>query len=354
MRASSRAAIPRKARRDARVDGFRAPAGGRMLDTRVLGVHDFPSGIVDALEPQRLRLLVELKRRGSISAAAEACRMGQPSATKHLKTLEAAVGEKLVERDGRASRLTEAGDVVAAHAQRVLDTLEGMQAELRALRGAELGTLTLAASTTPGSYVLPSILECFAERHPRVDVDVVIGSSRWVAERVARREVSLGLAGELDWPDGVVAEPFLDDEVIGIAAPGRVRLRGGRASVQDIGALTLLVREVGSSTRAVAERHLARAGYRPAKRWELDSSEGIKRSVRAGLGIGYVSRLVVQEELDRGEVEAFALDGAGSMRRSVYLLRPDGRDPVPAERAFIQTLCACCSASVAGCTVAPD
>jgi molybdate transport repressor ModE-like protein len=313
----------------------------------------FSSGIVDALDPQRLRLLVELRRHGSISAAAEACRMGQPSATKHLKTLEGAVGEKLVRRNGRASALTEAGEVVATHAQRVLDTLDGMQEELRALRDAERGTLTLAASTTPGSYVLPSILECFAERHPRVDVDVVIGSSRWVAERVARREVSLGLAGEVDWPDGVLAEPFLEDEVIGIAAPGRLALRSGRATAKQLASQTLLVREAGSSTRTIAERVLARASYRPAKRWELDSNEAIKRSVRAGLGIGFVSRLVVAEELERGELEAFEVAGAGAMRRSVYLLRPDGREPVPAERAFIQTLCSCCAVSVAGCTAAP-
>jgi molybdate transport repressor ModE-like protein len=312
----------------------------------------FSSGIVDALDPQRLRLLVELQRRGSISAAADACRMGQPSATKHLKTLEAAVGEPLVERNGRASRLTEAGTIVAVHAQRVLDTLDGMQEELRALRDAERGTLMLAASTTPGSYVLPSILECFAERHSRVDVDVVIGSSRWVAERVARREVSLGLAGELDWPDGVAAEPFLDDELVGIAAPGRLSLRNGRAALAEVAAATLLVREHGSSTRAVAERALARAGYRPAKRWELDSNEAIKRSVRAGLGIGFVSRRVVQEELDRGELEAFTVRGAGPMKRSICLLRPDGRDPTPSERAFIQTLCSCCATSVAGCTAA--
>ena len=306
--------------------------------------------VSDALDPQRLRLLVALRRHGSISAAADACRMGQPSATKHLKTLEAAVGERLVERAGRASRLTEAGEVVAVHAQRVLDTLDGMQEELRALRDAERGTLTLAASTTPGSYVLPSILECFAEQHPRVEVDVVVGSSRWVAERVARREVSLGLAGELDWPEGVRAEPFLDDEVVGIAAPGRLPLRHGRASAEEVASATLLVREPGSSTRAVAERALVRAGYRPAKRWELDSNEAIKRSVRGGLGVGFVSRLVVQEELDRGELEEFSVRGAGAMGRSIYLLRPDGRDPTPSERAFIQTLCTCCAASVAGCS----
>jgi LysR family transcriptional regulator, low CO2-responsive transcriptional regulator len=313
----------------------------------------FSDGIVDALDPSRLRLLVEVERRGSISAAADVCRMGQPSATKHLQTLEAAVGDKLVERHGRASRLTEAGEVVALHAQRVLDTLDGMHEELLALRAAERGTLSLAASTTPGSYVLPSILRCFADRHPRVDVDVVIGSSAWVAERVARREVQLGLAGELDLPDGVTAEPFLDDEIVGIAAPGRLGLRRGRAAPSQLAELTLLVREHGSSTRTVSDRYLARAGFRPAKRWELDSNEAIKRSVAAGLGIGFVSRLVVADELDRGELVAFTLDGAEPMRRSVYLLRPDGRDATPSERAFIRTLCSCCAASVAGCAVEP-
>src|SRR3954468_15937546 len=188
----------------------------------------FPDGIVDAIDPARLRLLVEVGRQGSISGAADACRIGQPSATKHLKTLEAAVGAKLVERVGRSSRLTEAGGVVAAQGVRVLDTLEAMQEDLRALNGAERGTLTLAASTTPGTYVLPSILQCFADRHPGVDVDIVIGPSRWVAERIALREGALGIGGEVALRGGVAAEPFLDDELIGIAAPGQLRLRRGR------------------------------------------------------------------------------------------------------------------------------
>ena len=280
--------------------------------------------------------------------------MGQPSATKHLKTLEGAMGEKLVRRNGRASSLTEAGEVVALHAQRVLDTLDGMHEELRALRDAERGTLVLAASTTPASYVLPLILECFAERHPRVGVDVVVGSSREVAERVARREASLGLAGEVEWPDGVHAAPWLRDEVIGIAAPGRLPLRGGSVTVERLASSTLLLRESGSSSRAIAERYLRRAGFWPAKRWELDSDEVIKRSVRAGLGIGFVSRLVVAEEIERGELEAFEVKGAGSMRRIVFLLRPEGREATPAEGAFIETLGTCCrAANVAGCLCEP-
>lgn len=311
----------------------------------------FPTGIVDALDPARLRLLVEVDRRGSISAAAEVCRMSQPSATKQLKALEGALGERLVERNGRASRLTEAGEIVAAHASRVLDTLQGLEEELQALRGAEKGTLALAASTTSGAYVMPSILRCFADRHPGVDVDIAIGPSAWVAERVAQRELSLGVAGEVDFPAGVRAEPFLDDELIGIAAPGRLELRRGRATVEQLERWTLLVREPGSSTRAVTERHLARAGCHPVNRWELDSNEAIKRSVKAGLGIGFLSKLVVEDEVERGELESFRIEGAEPMRRSIHLLLPDDRDSTPSERAFIATLSDCCAVSIAGCTV---
>ena len=311
----------------------------------------FPSGIVDALDPARLRLLVEVDRRGSISAAAEECGVSQPSATKQLKTLEAAVGEKLVERNGRASRVTGAGQLVVAHGARVLDTLQGLEEELAALRGAETGTLALAASTTSGSYVMPAILQCFAEKHPGVDVDIAIGPSAWVAERIAKRDYSLGIAGEVELPDGVRAEPFLDDELVGIAAPGQLQLRGGRAPVSALERWTLLVREPGSSTRSVGERHLARSGYRPANRWELDSNEAIKRSVQAGLGIGFVSRLVVGDELERGELVDFRIEGTEPIRRSIYLLYPAGRDSTPSERAFMAALSDCCAVKITGCKV---
>ena len=313
----------------------------------------FPTGIVDALDPARLRLLVEVDRRGSISAAAEACRVSQPSATKQLKTLEAALGERLVERNGRASRLTEAGQIVVGHATRVLDTLQGLEEELEALRGAETGTLTLAASTTPGAYVMPSILQCFADRHSGVHVDISIGSSAWVAERIAKREFSLGIAGEMEFPAGVKAEPFLDDELLGIAAPDRIKLRRGKAAPAELERWTLLVRESGSSTRAVADRYLARAGCHPANRWELDSNEAIKRSVRAGLGIGFVSKLAVADEIDRRELVGFRIEGTEPMHRSIHLLLPDDRESTPSERAFIATLSDCCAVSIAGCSVKP-
>ena len=123
----------------------------------------------------RMRLLVEIDRRGSLSAAAQAVGIGQPSASQHLRTLESAAGQRLVERNGRGSRLTEAGRVLATHATQALATLAAGEQELAALAGLQTGTIRLGASTAPGSYLLPDTLGCFRRDYPGVDVEVEIG-----------------------------------------------------------------------------------------------------------------------------------------------------------------------------------
>src|SRR5437879_5113834 len=109
----------------------------------------------------RMRLLVEVDRQGSLSAAAQAVGIGQPSASQHLRTLETAAGQRLVERNGRGSRLTEGGRVLAAHAAQALAALAAGEQELGALAGLQTGTIRLGASTAPGSYLLPDTLGCF-------------------------------------------------------------------------------------------------------------------------------------------------------------------------------------------------
>src|ERR671931_388798 len=102
----------------------------------------------------RMRLLVEIERQGSVSGAAEAIGIGQPSASQHLRLLEAAAGQRLVERGGRGSRLTEAGRVLAARAAQALATLGAAEEELTALTGPQTGAIHVGASTVPGVYLL--------------------------------------------------------------------------------------------------------------------------------------------------------------------------------------------------------
>src|ERR671930_497025 len=166
----------------------------------------------------RMRLLVEIDRRGSVSAAASAIGIGQPSASQHLRLLEAAAGQRLVERTGRGSRLTAAGQVLAARAAQALTSLGAAEEELGALAGLKTGTIHLGASTAPGVYLLPDTLGCFRRSYPGVTVEVELA-------------------------------PFLEDEIVGVAKPGLAPLEDGALSPARLADFMLLAREPGSSSQ---------------------------------------------------------------------------------------------------------
>jgi DNA-binding transcriptional LysR family regulator len=136
-----------------------------------------------------------------------------------------------------------------------------------------------------------------------------------------------------------------------VAKPGLLSLRDGRARPAELAEQTLLVREARSSTRRVSERALAAARIWPARVWELDSSEAIKRAAREGLGVAFLSRYAVAEEIGRGELEAFRLPGR-PLTRELHVARLARRPLSPSERGFVEALTRCCAkneAYAAGC-----
>jgi molybdate transport repressor ModE-like protein len=289
----------------------------------------------------RLRLLVEIERHGTVSAAARTVGIGQPTASEHLRLLEVAAGQRLVERNGRGSRLTEAGSLLASRAREALAALQAGEEELDALAGLEAGTIHIGASTTPGVYLLPDTLGCFRRDHPHVDVEVEIASTDEMIERLLAGRVQLALVGETEVNDRVELTPFLADEIVGIAKPGLLPIKAGRINPDTLAEQTVLVREAGSSTRQTAERSLAQ--LRPKRVWELDSSEAIKRAAREGLGVAFLSRYAVAEEIERGELAIFRLRGRPKIERRLYVARLASRPLSPSERGFITTLRRCCS-----------
>jgi molybdate transport repressor ModE-like protein len=317
-----------------------------MTDPRDLGgarPRGHPALLQRILDPLRLRLVLEVERHGSITRAAEACSMAQPTASEHLRTLEAAIGQRLYERAGRATRLTYAGQLLARHAARVLSELEGLEQDLAAHTGSRTGTLRLASCDGFGTSVLPDILCRFASEHALIDLRVRVGRSADVLRAVAQGDADLGIAGENRRLPGVVIERLLRDELVGIAPPGP----GGMPELiapPALAELTLVTSSPDSSTRALTERMLGRVGGRPARRVELDSIDALKRAVGGGLGVAFVSRLAVGDELISGALRQFALLGAGSVECWLDVIRAADRTPTPVEQAFERQLRAGCAA----------
>ena len=271
----------------------------------------------------RMRLLVEIERQGSVSAAA--------------------AGQRLVERTGRGSRLTEAGQVLAARAAQALSSLGAAEEELGALAGLQTGTIHLGASTAPGVYLLPDTLGCFRRAYPGVSVEVEVAASQEILQRLLNGRVQLALVGATQADERVELEPFLEDEIVGVAKPGLAPLRKGLLAPERMSAFMLLSREPGSSSQRVIDEELRAIGIAPAGMWELGSSEAIKRAAREGLGLAFLSRYAVAEEVERGDLESFRLAGRPLLLRHFSVARLTGRPLSPAERGFVATLTSCCA-----------
>jgi molybdate transport repressor ModE-like protein len=291
----------------------------------------------------RMRLLVEIERQGSVSGAAAAIGIGQPSASQHLRLLEAAAGQRLVERTGRGSRLTGAGQVLAARAAQALASLGAAEEELGALAGLETGTIHLGASTAPGVYLLPDTLGCFRRDYPGVTVEVEVAASDEILKRLVSGRVQIALVGASEANERIELEPFLEDEIVGVAKPGLAPLKNGNLALRGLHDFMLLAREPGSSSQRAIDQELKAIGQTPAGVWELGSSEAIKRAAREGLGLAFLSRYAVAEEVERGDLESFRLAGRPPLVRHFSVARLAGRPLSPAEESFVVTLTRCCA-----------
>ncbi len=292
---------------------------------------------MENIHPLRLRILLEIDRTGSISAAAETCAIGQPSASMHLRTLETAIGHRLVVRTGRGSTLTPAGRIVASHAARVLATLDSMRWALDELDSRGRGELIVAASLTPSIALVPPILRQFSERYPGASVKLRTVPSETVIREVARASATIGIAGEVASAEPVVRTQILMDELVGIAPVGLFR-HGALVSREELSRTSLLLGSEGSSTRLVTERYLAQAECQPAQIWAFDSYEAIKRAVSDGLGVSFISRLLVRDEIGRGELAPFRVAGVERMVRPIHAVKSSVAELTPHGAAFMSLL----------------
>jgi molybdate transport repressor ModE-like protein len=296
----------------------------------------------------RMRLLVELERQGSVSAAARAVGISQSTASEHLRLLETAAGQRLTERSGRGSRLTQAGRALSARAAQALAALSAGEEELAELAGLQTGTIHLGASTAPGVYLLPDTLGCFRAEFPNVKVEVEIAASDEILRRLLAGRVQLALVGTGSSGDKrVELDPLVEDEIVGVAQPGLLPVDDGKVAPGLLSQVMLLAREPGSSTQALVDKELEQAGVVLAGTWELGSSEAVKRAARVGLGVAFLSRYAIAEEVDAGQLESFRLAGRPSLERMFSVARLAGRPLSPGERSFVATLGSCCSKSAA-------
>ena len=289
------------------------------------------------MDTRQLAAFCAVVERKSFSQAAERLGVTQPAVSLQVRSLEKRLGRQLLDRSGRRVEPTEAGLALYRGAQRLLALEEQLLEEIEEGEGGELaGTLSVGASTGPGSTVVPILLCEFQRRNPAVSISLSISDTQSVVDRVAERELELGIVGAARRHRGVVFEPFFRDEVV-LACPPDHRFAGRSIGLEDLRDESLIVMQEGAGVRQVIEDELRRAGTRLRElepRLELGLQESARSAVAAGYGVTFISRAAIEADLAAGTL-AFARVKGLDPSREISLVRSAGRSPTRAADAFV-------------------
>ncbi|HEY6055604.1 MAG TPA: LysR family transcriptional regulator [Gaiellaceae bacterium] len=282
----------------------------------------------------RLRAFAAVARERSFSRAAASLYVSQPAVSKHVAALEAELGVRLVDRGRGEPALTPAGELLADYVLRAEALLTNARRALTAPGALEGGTLAVAASGIPGTYVLPPLLGRFREEHPRVQVDFLLSTSGGALELARAHRAELAVVGGLEAPPELESEALLEDDVVLIGPPSLARRR---LRPKELQALTWISREEGSATRAAVESTRWQLGVQAVRTLELPSWEAVKLAVAAGTGIAAVSRLALDLELRTGAVAVLDVP-RWRLRRTIAVVTARGVPLTPPAARFLDLL----------------
>ncbi|HEU5141515.1 MAG TPA: LysR family transcriptional regulator [Bacillales bacterium] len=264
---------------------------------------------------QQLDVFVTVAEKKNFSRAAEVLHMTQPAVSQYIKQLEREMDTKLLERTNKMVRLTKAGEVVYHHAKEILSLSKRMRTLVDDMMHTASGPLAIGASYTFGEYVLPHLIARLRDKYPLIQPTIFIGNTRLVAEKVGGRQLDIGIVeGEVHQPK-VYTEPLANDYMEVVVHTGH-RLAGReRIAFSDLKDETWIVREEGSGTREMTERMFEDHEFQPKSMMKFGSTQVIKESVEAGLGISFLSKWAIRKELALGTLKTLPIEEFPFMRQ---------------------------------------
>jgi len=233
----------------------------------------------------QLRAFHAVATQGSFTAAAEALQLTQPTLSDHVRGLEKRFGIKLFERRGRGVALTGMGHALLEITRRQFALEAEAEQLLARAQGIMSGTLRVAAD---GPHLIVPLLADFNRRYPGVELSIDFGNSERVLGELFALRADVAVLPDLDPDPRLHALPLRRDRLVCFVNRGHAWARRRSIRLAELASERLVMRETGSTTRAVFEQTLRRAGVQPAARLRVGSREGVREAVAAGLGVGVI------------------------------------------------------------------
>ncbi|MCQ6559081.1 LysR family transcriptional regulator [Paenibacillus mendelii] len=267
---------------------------------------------------QSLLVFVTVAEKRSFTRTAEELHMTQPAVSQYVQTLEKTTGAKLLDRSNKYVRLTKAGEIVYHHAKEILGLYTRMDALVADLMQVASGPISIGSSFTFGEYVLPHVIADMLAEYPLIEPTIMIGNTADIGGALLAHQLDIGII-EGDYShDKLRVTPFAEDVmdlIVSANHPFAAAAPDFSVSLADMAPETWIVRERGSGTREAADRWFESFGFVPRNMMSFGSTQLIKESVEAGLGVTLLSRLSVRKELQLGTLRAVNAAGTPVKRK---------------------------------------
>lgn len=259
---------------------------------------------------QQLQVFVTVAEKKSFSRAAEEHHMTQPAVSQYIRQFEEQIGTRLLERTNKYVRLNKAGEIAYHHAKEILALYTKMQNLVDDVANKASGTLSIGASYTFGEYVLPRIIANLQQTYPDIQPTVTIGNTATVADLVASHQLDIGVVEGKFNATRLIVEDFAEDAMV-IVGPADHPLASRKEPLlmAELERETWIVREHGSGTREAMDNLFEQYGIAPKKQMDFSSTQPIKESVEAGLGISLLSHWSIKKELKNGDLRVLDVNG---------------------------------------------
>lgn len=288
------------------------------------------------MDIRRLEIFCAVVDHGSFTRAADAIFISQPSVSENIRILEQQLEEKLVDRLGRQAHPTHAGKILYKYARKMIQIQNDAKQAISSYQGNLSGHLGIGASTVPGAYLLPGLLQSFKQQYPQAQLQLLISGSARIVEDVLSGKLELGLVGSKPRDQRLGYEEVCRDELQLVVHPQHPFATRGIIDPHELLDVPFVMREHGSGTRAEMSKALKAAEIDSDQLRvvaDVGSNEAVREAVKSGIGVSILSGLAVREDIARHKLAAVAIKGV-KMPRSFYLIHRSGRQQSPLAAAF--------------------
>lgn len=280
----------------------------------------------------------------SFSRAAEVLYLTQPTVSAHVASLERKLGVKLLVRTTKEIYPSDAGNLLYDYAKEILRLRSGAVQAIQAFSREMRGTITVAASTIPGQYYLPKLIQSFRSTYPDINFNLQILDSTEVADQISSRKAEVGFTGTVINLPKCIYQELTEDRLV-VITPNTPQYQAYLSTgfpVRQLTKETFISRETGSGTRLETEAFLKEMGVNLREintAVEVRSTESIKQMVSEGLGIAIISRSACEDYCQFKKILAFNFDSV-NLRRKLYLVRHKNSILSPIAQTFFDYVAA--------------